>query len=560
MMPSPRILFFVLAMVGGLTLGAVQAVAGPAAPGAVSLTFLSTTDLHGRLEAWDYAANRPANSGLVKIASLVKQARAEVPDAVLVDIGDMVQDPNSTLTNYFLSHQAKTLNPNIAAMNQLRYDAMAVGNHEFNFAPQPLWTLKAAAKFPWLCANLKQPYTEGAAYFPPYIIKTIHSVRVGIVAFVAPVAAPAAGYDFEPILPAAKRVIPELRSKVDLVVVLLHSGFVRDPVTGETSGRIQVPGENVAPELAEQVPGIDVIIYGHTHTELPEKFVNGVLMTEAKFWAQSLARVDVTMAKDSDGRWAVAAKHARTIPVTAETPIDPGMDAVLRPYRRTLEQHLNTTIATAAADLSGRRARYEDTPLLDVIQHAQMQAGHADVSMASILDERVNIPRGPVTVRQAGAIYPASNNVGVVEMTGAGLKAALEHSAGFYPQWPPTGGGAATLPTINPDQAAGVSYLIDLTRPVGDRIRDLTFQGKPLDPDRRLRVAVPPNHRIGEDGYAMYKGLPVVAQTGDMRDVLADYLTRTKTLPTQAEGTWSIFPPEAVKAMETLADAGAGGK
>ncbi|HEX2801667.1 MAG TPA: bifunctional UDP-sugar hydrolase/5'-nucleotidase, partial [Phenylobacterium sp.] len=557
---SPRILGLVFTAVIALASGAVSAVAGPAGPGKVSLTFLSTTDLHGRLEAWDYAADRPANSGLVKIATLVKRARAEVPDAVLVDIGDMVQDPNSTLTNYFLSHRAKTLNPNIAAMNQLRYDAMAVGNHEFNFAPEPLWTLKSAAKFPWLCANLKQPYTSGAAYFPPYIIKTIQGVRVGIVAFVAPVAAPKAGYDFEPILPAAKRVIPELRSKVDLVVVLLHSGFVRDPVTGEAAGRIQVPGENVAPELAEQVPGIDVIIFGHTHTELPEKFVNGVLMTEAKFWAQSLARVDVTMAKGPDGRWGVADKHARTIPVTAETPSEPGMEAVLRPYRRTLERHLNTTIATAAADLSGRHARYEETPLLDVIQQAQLQAGHADVSMASVLDERVTIPRGPVTVRQAGAIYPASNNVGVVEMTGAGLKAVLEHSAGFYPQWPPTGGAALALPAVNPDQAAGVSYVIDLTRPVGSRILDLTFRGKPLDPDRKLRVAVPPNRRIGEDGYVMYKGLPVVAQTGDMRDVLADHLTRTRTLPTQAEGTWRIVPPEAVQAMEKLADAGAGGK
>jgi 2',3'-cyclic-nucleotide 2'-phosphodiesterase/3'-nucleotidase len=522
----------------------------------VSITFLGTTDLHGRIEPWDYFADKPADLGLVKIATLIKQARAEAPDALLVDSGDMIQDPESLLTNYFLAKDTAKLSPTIAVMNQLHYDAMAVGNHEFNFAPQPMWKIKGESTFPWLCANLKQAYTEGVPYFQPYIIKNVKGVRVGIVAFVAPVAPPTKGYEFEPILQAAKRVIPELRPQVDLLVVLLHSGFVRDPV-GEQSVRIQVEGENVAPDLAEQFPSIDLIMYGHTHSELPEKFINGVLLTEAKYWGMSLARADVTMTKNAGGRWEVASKHSRTIPVTADVAADPEIVKVVQPYRQELEHYLDTPIATSAKDLSGKHSLFEDNPLLDVVQDTQLDAGHADVSMASSLNDGVKIPAGPVTVRQAGWIYPNSSGIVVVEMTGAQLKEALEHSASFYSQWPPPPGASIHLPSTRPDQAAGVSYELDLTEPAGDRIRSLKYRGKPLDPARKLRVAVSAAHRMGGDGYTIYEGLPVVTRTGDMRELLTDYLGRTKQLPTEAAENWKIVPPEAVTAMEKEADAGA---
>jgi 2',3'-cyclic-nucleotide 2'-phosphodiesterase/3'-nucleotidase len=528
--------------------GLSQAQPAPPSP-SVSITLLSTTDLHGRIEPWDYFAGKPDNLGLAKIATLVKHEQAEAPGALLFDVGDMVQDPQSMLTNYFLAKHPKSLNPMIAVMNRMRYDAMAVGNHEFNFAPEPMWTLKGASNFPWLCANLKQPYTHGVRHFRPYIIKTIKGVRVGIVAFVAPVAAPVAGYDFEPILPAAQRVIPQLRPKVDLLVVLLHSGFVRDPVSGEQAARVQVPGENVAPELAEQVPGIDVIMYGHTHSELPQKVINGVLLTEAKYWGQSLARADVSMTKDADGHWRVASKSAHTIPVTADVAADPEIAALVRPYRRTMDRYLDTPIATSAQALSGENADVEDSPLLDLIGHAQQKAG-ADIAMTSLLDTKVGLTRGAVTVRQVQALYPASNSNPIVQMTGAQLKAALEHSAGFYPAWPGSVGQALKAPTVHPDQAIGVSYQIDLTRRVGDRIVDLRFEGQPVDPTRTFRVAVSAGRHLGEDGYDMYKGLTVLAQTRDMRELVIDHVKRSKVIPGQADGNWKIVPSEAVSALE----------
>ena len=536
-------------------LGGSPALAAPhASAKSVSITLLSTTDLHGRIEPWDYSANKPADLGLAKIATLVKRARAEAPDALLVDVGDMVQDPQSTLTNFFLAKHPKTLNPMIAVMNRMGYDAMAVGNHEFNFAPQPMWSMKGASHFPWLGANIKQPYTHGAPYFKPYIIKTVKGVRVGVVAFVAPVVEPVAGYELQPIVASGKTVVAELRPKVDLLVVLLHSGFVRDPVTGIQDSRVQVPGENVAEEFVAQVPGVDVIIYGHLHSELPEKVMNGVLLTEAKFWGQSLARADVTMTKDPQGRWQVASKHSRTIPVTAEVPADPDIMKLVRPYRRTLEQYLDAPIAKSGAALSGAHANFEDTPLLDVIQHAQMAAG-AEIALSSLPDTRVSLPRGAVTVRQAQSLYPESSSNPIVQLTGAQLKAALEYSAGLYSPWPAPDGASLKPPAKNPDQAAGVSYRIDLTRPAGDRIVDLQYHGKPVDPAQTFRAAINSSRHLGVDGYAVYKGLPVVGQTRDMSELVIDYIKRTKIIPSHADGNWKIGPPEAVAAMEAGAGA-----
>ena len=529
--------------------------------GDVSIVLLDTTDTHGRIEPWDYYANRPANLGLAKVATLIKEQRAEAPDALLLDCGDTIQ--GTPMAYYFAEKDTSTTNPMIAAFNLLHYDAMEVGNHEFNFGEEEMWKAKSESHFPWLAANIKQTYAAGTTpYFQPYIIKKVKGVRVGIVGFVTPgiprweIPAHYTGYQFEPIVEAAKRVIPEVRKQADLVVVIMHSGFAKDPVSGEVWPE-QGVGENVAPDLTE-VPGIDIIFYGHTHSELSEKILNGVLMAQPKNWGMALARADVDM-REENGHWEVVSKHSRTIPVTAQVEPDPEMMKLAEPYHEETEKYLNTPIAHSSHDLSGKYARYEDTPLLDVIQKAQMEAGHADVSMATMLYAGAHIPAGPVTVGEAAGLYIYENTLYVVQMTGAQLKDALEHAEGFFSQWPLAAGETPKLPSYNADQAYGVSYEVDLTKPVGQRIVNLQFHGKPLDPAQVLRVATNNYRYTGGGGYSVFKGLPVVFTSSDeIRQIVIDYLTRTKEIPAEAAGNWKMEPREAVVATEQAADANTG--
>jgi len=525
----------------------------------VSLTLLDTTDIHGRIVPWDYYRDKPENRGLAKIATLIREARAEDPNALLLDCGDTIQ--GTPLAYYFAQKDTSKPNSLIAAFNLLHYDAMAVGNHEFNFGEEAMWKAKSESRFPWLAANIKQTYTGGVPYFRPYIIKHVKGVRIGIVGFVTPgiphweIPDHYKGYQFEPIVSAAKRVIPQLRPQVDLLVLIMHSGFFRDPISGEEWPE-QMPGENTVADVAEQVPGIDVIFFGHTHSELPEKFINGVLLSQPKNWGTSLARADVSMTRNAGRHWEVSSKHSRIIPVTAQVPPDPEIMRLAEPYQEETEKYLDTPIATSARDLSGKYARYEDSPLLDVVQNAQLDAGHGDVSMATMFYAGVRVPAGPVTVRQAAALYVYDNTLYVVQMTGAQLKEALEHAASFFSQWPLPPGESERLPSYNADQAEGVSYEMDLTRPVGDRVRNLQLHGKPLDPAQTLRVAINNYRYKGGGGYSVYKGLPVLFRSPlEIREVLIDYLTRTKTIPPEAGENWKIVPPAAVAAIEEASDA-----
>ena len=529
------------------------------APGHVTITLLSTTDIHGHIEPWDYYANKPADLGLAKIATLIKQARADAPHALLLDCGDTTQ--GTPLAYYFAEKDTTTPNPTIAAFNLLHYDAMAVGNHEFNFGEQAMWKAKGESHFPWLAANVKQTYTEGVPRIESYIIKNVDGVRVGIVGFVTPgisrweIPEHYKGYEFEPIVAAAQRVIPEVRKQADLLVVIMHSGLDRDPQTG-ASAPDQLENENAAWELANEVPGIDVIFYGHTHREMPELVVHGVLMSQAKNWGQSLARADVAMSRDDAGHWSVVSKHSKTVPVTPEVAADPETMKLAEPYQEATQKYLDTPIANSEKALTGQYARYEDDPLVDLIHKVQLEAGHADVSMATMFFTGVQIPAGPVTVRQAAALYVYENTLYVVQMTGAQLKDALEHAASFFPAWPVPEGQSIRLPGYNADCAEGVSYEIDLTQPVGQRVRNLTFQGKPLDPAQTLRVAINNYRYTGGGRYSVYQGLPVVYRSPvEIRELMIDYLTRTKKIPPAADGNWKIVPPEALAAIEKAADA-----
>lgn len=518
----------------------------------VHLTLLGTTDVHGHIEPLDYYSGKPAQLGLAKIATLVRRVRAEQPNVLLFDSGDTIQ--GTPLAYYFASKDTDKPNPMILAMNALGYDAAAVGNHEFNFGLNVLWKVKREAHFPILAANIRQQYDHAPQRFEPYIIKEIAGVRVAIVGFVTPaiphVELPAnyRGYEFEPIVDAARRVIPEVRKRADMVVVLAHSGLA--PVPAWTD---EMPGENAMKELAEQVPGIDVILIGHTHNEVPERIINGVLLTQAKNSGASLARIDLDLERAEGGAWRVAAKHSVVLPVTEQVPADPEIVQLAAPYEQATQAYLDAPVANSSKELRGTTARFEDEPMVDLIHAVQMEAGHADVSLAGMLYTGSRLPQGRVSVRQVTSLYVYENYLYTVEMTGARFRAALEHAASLYPAWPFPDRQPVRLPDLNVDSAAGVDYTIDLRLPAGHRITKLDYKGKPLADDQKLRVAMN-NYRYSGGGGYDFKGLPIVYRsTEEIRDLIIAHLTRTGVVPAMANGNWRIEPQEAVEALRRAA-------
>jgi len=533
---------------GGILFGNPLAAQAPEPSSRVHLTLLGTTDLHGHIEPLDYYSNKPAQLGLAKIATLIRGVRAEEPNVLLLDSGDTIQ--GTPLAYYFARKDTDKPNPMILLMNALGYDAAAVGNHEFNFGLDVLWKMKREAHFPVLAANVKQKYAHAPQRFEPYIIKEMAGVRVAIVGFVTPaiphVEIPTnyEGYEFEPIVDTARRIIPEVRKQADVVVVVAHSGLPPVPAwTGEA------PGENVMLELAEQVPGIDVMLIGHTHNEVPERFINGVLLTQAKNFGGSLARVDLDLERTEGGTWHISARHSTVLPVTDQVAPDPQIVQLAAPYEKATQAYLDAPVATSSKDLRGATARFEDEPLVDLIHAVQLEAGHADVSMASMLYTGAHLPQGQVSVRQIASLYVYENYLYTVEMDGAELRAALEHAASQYQTWPFPSDQPVRLPDFNADSVAGVDYTIDLRLPAGHRVKDLRYKGKPLEDSQKLRVALN-NYRYSGGGAYNFKGLPIVYRSSkEIRDLIIDHLTRTGVIPTKANGNWRIEPQEAVEAL-----------
>jgi 2',3'-cyclic-nucleotide 2'-phosphodiesterase/3'-nucleotidase len=283
---------------------------------------------------------------------------------------------------------------------------------------------------------------------------------------------------------------------------------------------------------------------GHTHRDVPSRLTNGVVLTQARCWGDRLARVDVTLERVGD-RWRVIEKTATTIAVTAETVPDPAIVALAQPYHAETQTWLDRTVGSCATSLVARDARVRDTAIIDLIQRVQLETGDAEVSLASCFNLNAQLPAGPVTVRDVVGLYVYDNTLVVVEITGAALKAALEHSAKFFRSFEP-GKTAQELidsriPGYNFDLAEGVDYVIDLRRPVGDRIVDLRFAGVPLDPARRLRVAINNYRHTGGGGYSMYAGAPVLWKSStEVRDLILDWVERHGAIPTEPTNNWRI--------------------
>ncbi|HEX8843952.1 MAG TPA: 5'-nucleotidase C-terminal domain-containing protein [Pyrinomonadaceae bacterium] len=521
-------------------------------PTRAQVTILSTTDLHGNILPVDYYTNKPDDRGLAKIATLIRRARKENPNLLLLDSGDTIQ--GTPLAFYHNRKNNQPRDPMMLVMSALHYDAMAVGNHEYNFGLNVLEKARREATFPWLSANTYRKGTNQTAY-DPYLVKEVNGVRVGILGLTTPGvpnwenAPNYVGLEFREGLSEARKWVKVLREKerVDLVVIAMHMGMEEDLRTGEINPS-NVVNENAAVKIARQVPGVDIILMGHTHREVPAVVINGVLLTQANYWGRHLARVDVYLEKDTAGRWRVVAKSARTIPVN-EVPPDEEVAELAKPYDRETQAWLGRVIGESSATLSAQDSRFRDTAIMDLIQRVQLDAGQADVSLAAPFNLQARISKGPVTVRDIAGLYIYENTLVVLEVTGQQFKDALEHSAKYFRDYEPGKRPSdlinEKIPAFNFDIAEGVTYDLDISKPVGQRIQNLRLRGQPLSPTQKLRLAIN-NYRVnGGGGYTMYKNAPVVTRASEeIRELIIDWVERHKQIPAEPTNNWRLLPAQ----------------
>jgi len=509
----------------------------------VTIQILATTDMHGHLMPWDYFTARPAPRGLVKLATLIRELQAENPHTILIDNGDTIQ--GSTLEAVHQAAvrdgRAERPDPMVAAMNRLGYAALITGNHEFNFGLKNLERARRESAFEWISANISA--TDGSRPFRPYIIRRVAGVRVGVFGITTPnipnweKPENYAGYRFEPAVASARRAVADLRRRgCDMIVASVHAGL--------TSGQ---QDENMADEIARQVPGIDALIFGHTHMDTEELRIGSTVLTQPGRWAERLSVVRISL-EQVGGRWRVKSRTAKLLKVTAETREDPELLALARPYHEEAERWLNRVVTHSAVTLESRLGRAQDTALMDAIHAVQLHYTNADVSFTALFNPRVRVTPGPVTARQLAALYPYENDLYAIEGDGQMVKLALENAARYYLPCPePTcSTGPLSHPNLagyNFDVAQGVEYEIDLTRPLGNRIVNLRFRGELLAPDRKLRIALNSYRAAGSNGYSMFRNAPVRWRSQrSMTDLIIEYFAQGRPLPAAPDHNWRILP------------------
>jgi len=521
------------------------------------VSILATTDLHGYIYPYDYFTQKPANYGLAKIATLVAEQRKVTPDALLIDVGDTIQ--GSPLESVYQTYKqsgrlpagitiparALSIDPMMLIMNAMRFDAMTVGNHEFNYGLDNLNAARRVARFPWLSANTvaSGPNTKT---FIPYLEKTVQGVRVAIVGLTTP-AIPLwekpehyKGYTWENPTASLKRLIEIWGdNKPDLIIVAAHGGIDK---TGGT--------ENFAWQVAE-VAGVHAVIFGHSHGEVAETFNGDTLLTQPKNYGASLTRLDFEFIQTASGKWQMSKRRSHLIKVTDQTAADEQILALAKPYHDATEQYLSSQIVQSSIDLSAATGRYEDTALVDAIHEVQLFYTKADVSLSALFNPRLTVRKGPVTVREAAALYVYDNTLYKIEGNGAMLRAALENAALYFESCPTPKCDTGNL--INPkfmgfnfDMAEGVTYEIDISKPAGQRIQNLNFKGTPLKDNQPLTIALNNYRAAGSAGYGMFKTAKVLWQSNEaIRDLIIEYYTRKKSFPTKPSNNWQLLPVAA---------------
>lgn len=591
-------------------LSGMLTLAGPAMADTIKLRIIETTDIHTNVMDYDYYKDQPSQQiGLSRAATLVKQAREEAVNSVLVDNGDLIQ--GSPMGDYMAAKgiNAGEIHPVYKAMNQLDYDVGNIGNHEFNYGLEFLKNSIDGANFPYVSANVFDKKT-GEHYFKPYLIKThtfkdtdgqSHEIKVGYIGFVPPQIMVwdkknLEGKVFaEDITETAKKLVPQMKKEgADVIVAIPHSGISTDPY--------KLGAENSVYYLTE-VEGIDAIAFGHSHAVFPGKdfaklqgvdnakgAINGVTAVMPGRWGSHVGVMDL-MLKEKDGKWQVVEGQSEARPIFDKAnkkslaEADKGIvDALVDDHKGTRE-FVNQPIGQANDVMYSFLALVQDDPTIQIVNLAQKDyverfiQGDPDLEGIPVLSAAApfkvggrkddpngftEVESGQLTFRNAADLYLYPNTLVAMKVKGKEVHEWLECSAGQFNHIDVNSTKPQSLinwdsfRTYNFDVIDGVNYQIDVTQPPkydadckvinpdSQRIVNLTYNGKPVDPKQDFIIATN-NYRAYS---ATFPGTGPDFIAFDAPDencsVVAAYISRISKeqgeVTPSADNNWSFAP------------------
>jgi 2',3'-cyclic-nucleotide 2'-phosphodiesterase/3'-nucleotidase len=501
---------------------AVLLALAPASAAELKLRILATTDLHMNLVDYDFVRDEPDESiGLNRVAALIAEARTENPNAILVDAGDLLQGaPMGDVVARVQPLKDGEIHPAYAAMNLLRYDAAAIGNHEFNFGLDLLERAQLGRDFPTLAANVYRANPDGSAgetLFPPSVLLTRsfkddagadRQVKIGVIGVLPP---QIMNWDKDKLtgklvtsdaVEAVEREVPKLKADgADLIVVIAHAGISAAPRQGGD--------ENFALYLGK-VEGVDAVVTGHSHRIFPGKDYEGLTGADLKrgtidgkpyvmagSFGSHLGVIDILL-DDASGTWAIKNSQAEARPVAtkgedsktvARLPADPAVTDLVKPWTEATLAYIRAPIGEAKGPFNTYLALLGDTAALRLVADAQTDyvqkmvqgteyEGLPLLSAAAPFrvggrpgpDYYTDVKAGPIAIKDAADLYIYPNMLTVVKLKGSEVREYLEKATRIFNQIDPAKAGEQPLignmPAYNFDILFGLTYAIDVTQPL----------------------------------------------------------------------------------------------
>ena len=549
-----RLLPILLTLSMGLSLLPTAALAAEADSGEKHLTILGTSDMHGNIWGFSYEDNsETTNNGMARLYTYIQQVRAEDPNTILIDAGDDIQ--GTIMTDDLYNKTPEEPHPVITAMNYMGYDAMTLGNHEFNWGIPTMQTILSQAEFPVLAANVTDAAGElvtGAGW----TIVERDGIRVAIIGVVTPDVpiwdGGKEGIDdavYEAANVAVGQAIDEIGDQADVIVVSAHMGMYAE---FDEEG-----GSDSAQKILDDNPEIDVLQVAHNHVTVSEKQGNTVI-GGVRNGGREIARFDLTLDADNnvvdsavtivDMEGVEPSQEIRDIPLVAEAHqktidyIAGGTDESGEPL-----PPLGSTTAKFQPENEIRgipAGRVMDTAVMDLINKIQLENSGADVSAAALFKDTSDLPEGDINYGNIFDIYKFDNTLYRVPVTGAELKAYMEWSAECYNQWKEGDINISfdpEYPDYLYDMFAGVEYEIDLSKPKGERIQNVMFQGEPLQDDQVLTLAVN-NYRYSSalKAQGLISGTKEWESSNSIRDMIVAYFAEHSPVAPEVDNNWKI--------------------
>jgi 2',3'-cyclic-nucleotide 2'-phosphodiesterase (5'-nucleotidase family) len=459
----------------------------------INLTILYDNDVHGHLLPFNDNRFGQDIGGAARRATLIKEIEKKNPNTIALSAGDWI---SGTPVSGLFKGKAdwKTL-------NIMDYKAIAIGNHEFDYGQTALREAIKTSKVPFLAANIYQK--DGSYFAKPYIIINKGKTRIAIVGLTTPetpiVTHPknVEGLEFEDPAVTIYKLLPTLKEKADIIIVLSHLGYEADI------------------QLAKQYPkDIQVIVGGHSHTKI-DSFNNseGPVIVQAYQWGTFLGKLDVTI----DNRKVLTAK-AKLFPINSQIKSDPAVESLLKTYTSKIDALMTQTVGTTLVDLVKPSYTHPDTNLACWITDVYRERMGADMAMQNTGGTRASINKGPITYNDVYTVLPFENSLVLLEVSGLEFKEILDDLAKRRLEGKPI------------CSISGVTFLAK-----DGKANEILINGKPFDKNNSYTIAVNDFIANGGDGYTLLKQAKVIKYDTVLRDIIVDYLKKNPVISPEEE-------------------------